>query len=293
MKKILSCTGIFILILGSFFLTNKIANIFKSNNPIIKEILNNSNSYESNVVEAIIKNNTIIPGINGCKINVGLTYDNISKIGTFNESEIVYNIIYPKEILNNNLDKYIISGNKNKRNISLLFKIDKNIKKEKFEELLNTLKNANIEASIFVDGIFLKENYNLIKEINNNNLEILNLGYDEKYEESSITMINVMLSELNYNNPKICLIDDYNQKYIEICKNNNMKSVMPSIVVNKNPLTVVKNTIENGSIIFLKLNDDVLEEFNLITNYIKKKGYKIKKLSTLIDEDNKTCSKYK
>ena len=54
--------------------------------------------------------------------------------------------------------------------------------------------------------------------------------------------------------------------------------------LSKNPYTLTKNNIKNGSIISYEVNDRLIEELPIIINYIKTKGYKIVNLDSLIKE---------
>ena len=61
MKKLL----IIVLLLFSFFYTNKSISIIRNQDPLMKEIIKNKSKFETKSVNAIIKDNTIIPGIKG------------------------------------------------------------------------------------------------------------------------------------------------------------------------------------------------------------------------------------
>ena len=91
---------------------------------MLDEIKTKSINYKIEPKEAIIKDNTIIPGINGKQVDIKKSYEKIREIGYFNDKLLVYKQIQIKNKLKNNQDKYIISGNLKKREVSLIFKIN-------------------------------------------------------------------------------------------------------------------------------------------------------------------------
>ena len=68
MKKILSYIGVVILSLFSFYYTDKAGEIVRKNDPIMKEVMANKDSYSVEAVNAIIDGDYIISGINGKEI---------------------------------------------------------------------------------------------------------------------------------------------------------------------------------------------------------------------------------
>ena len=289
MKNIMSYIGIFLLIFFSFFITEKVTLVIKENDPLMNQINENSDNYKINSEDAIITDNTIVPGINGCEIDINKSYENIKRYGTFSDKMLKYKILYTDKLLKDNYNKYIVSGNEIKNNVSLIFKINNNTSKNNIEKLIELLLNSNVKVSIFVDGEYIENNIEHIKELMNNNIEILNLGYNKKYNKELIPWINSILDQLNYNNPKFCYLENYSINDLTACKNNKMNTIIPNIIVDKNPLVTVKENIKNGSMISLDINDQTLNEINLIINYINNKGYRIVKLSDLLSENNEKC----
>ena len=290
MKNILSYIGIFLLIIFSFIITDKVALVIKESDPLMEEINKNKDSHKIDVEEAIITDNTIVPGINGCEIDVNASYENLKRLGSFNSNMLKYKTIYTKNLLSKNYDKYIVSGNESKNNVSLIFKIYNNTNQNNINKLVNILLDNNVEFTMFVDGMFLEDNIEYVQNLINNNIEILNLGYNKKYDKDLINWNNSMLDQLNYNNPKFCYLESTSINDLTVCKNNKINTVIPNIIVDDKPLTTVKNNIKNGSMISFDIDDNVLNEIKLVINYINNKGYKIVKLSNLLSEDNDKCN---
>ena len=61
--------GIMSLLVFSFYLTDRVTELAINTNPLMQNIKSNMVNYEVKSVDAIIDNNTIIPGIKGKKIN--------------------------------------------------------------------------------------------------------------------------------------------------------------------------------------------------------------------------------
>ena len=59
---------------------------------------------------------------------------------------------------------------------------------------------------------------------------------------------------------------------------------MPNIIVKNNPLITIKQNLVGGSIISLKINDNVINELPLIINYINSKDLNIINIEELLDE---------
>ena len=76
MKKIFQILGLIGLTCFSFFMTEKTATVVSDMDEIMIEIKANYKNYKSNSVDAIIDNNTIIPGIRAKDVNIKKSYKN-------------------------------------------------------------------------------------------------------------------------------------------------------------------------------------------------------------------------
>ena len=119
MKKIIRIFFIITLVCFSFFYTDRVMNYLNSKDPLMIKINNLKEDYEVSPVNAIIDNDTIIPGKKGLEIDVDKSYEEMKLGGIFREESLVYKDILPSKSLSNNKDKYIIKGNK-KNEVSLL-----------------------------------------------------------------------------------------------------------------------------------------------------------------------------
>ena len=93
MKKIIKLTGLIVLIVFSFFYTDKVVEVIRENDNLMLELKKVKDLYKVDAVNATINNNTIIPGLNGRSINVEKSYKRMREIGIFDNSLIEYEII--------------------------------------------------------------------------------------------------------------------------------------------------------------------------------------------------------
>lgn len=271
MKKIIN----YILILGlfclSFIYTEKIANIVKKSDLIMKEIIDNTSNYEIAYVNAEINDNVITPGINGCTVDIDKSYKNMKKINKYNESLLKYKDLIPEITINNIYNKYIEKGNKHKREVSIVINAKSDI-----TDINNIAVTNDTKINIFVDSTLINNNkLNIDKEY----INIYNGGTNNNYDDVNVEWMNDVITD-NYNNPKYCINMEKDDNNLLICNRYKMHTISPKIIVNNN-LFESKKQIENGSIIYFK---DTTNLTNII-NYIKNKGYKIVFLDELLTED--------
>lgn len=248
--------GIMSLLVFSFYLTDFVTELAINSNPLMQSIKNNSKNYYTESANATIENNTIIPGIKGKKVNEMESFLNMKDFGSFNINYLIYDQFKPDISLEDNLDKIIISGNKTKRQISLIIKNN--------EEILNYLKENNLKYSKLIK---INENLDINENINIEN------------EKENFKNLDTLLNKKGINK-KICII---NYSNIEECKKNNYYLVKNNIVLKNDNFIYELNNINLGSIILI---DDKLslENFCLFINKMKNNDIKYVYLSELIKE---------
>ena len=159
MKYIFQIIGILTLLIGSFIYSDKVSLASKNADTLLNEIKSKSINYKVEPSEPIINENTIIPGTNGKEVDINKSYNEMRKIGYFDESLLVYkkiNIEYP---LDKNLDKFIISGNEDKKEVSLLFKVDNY---DEINDIISVLNNKKIKGTFFITSTFLEKHNKLV-----------------------------------------------------------------------------------------------------------------------------------
>ena len=272
MKKLL----IIVLLLFSFFYTNKSISIIRNQDPLMKEIIKNKSKFEIKSVNAIIKDNTIIPGIKGKEVDLEKTYTKMKQYGTYNEALTVFKETKPTISIEDNYDKLITSGNKENKNIALIFKVEKNTNLDK---LLSILNYYNVQTTFFIDGLYI-ENNNL-NNLSNHQIELL--SYNNTIDEVTFSSALSYLSYKTNKTPKYCLED--NNNIIKICKKLNLHTVSPTLIIKKDPYKEIKNNLKNSSIILIPINNYIYNNLSTSILYIKSKGYKFLTLSELLSEN--------
>ncbi len=279
MKSIVKLLGLLVLIGFSFFYTDKVIEVIREEDEVMIKIKEEKDHYFVKPIDAIVSGNTIIPGINGREVDVDGSYKKMKEQGIYNEKLFVFDEIKPKVRLEDNQDKFIISGNKNKKMVSLVFSIDSSRYLEQVDKILN---NKNVIGNFFVDYSYLISNSTVIKDKSHH--EFYSYGSNGIYAPDTILFANNLISRISNNEAIYCFSPDMSKKTLSLCSKNNLYTISPTIVGANTPYKNVKNKLESGSIIFLSLNNEGMTELPLVIDYIEGKGYKIVGLSTLLSE---------
>lgn len=256
MRKIFEFIGGFALIAFSFYFTDRVSLMVASKSELMQEIKSVSATYETSPVDAVIdeKTNSITPGRFGKVVNSQESYLSMHDFGSFNENYLVFDYIEPNTSLTDHKDKFIVSGNPQKRNISLIVSDN--------EEIETYLNEAKINYNILLDKY----------EDTPKNVEIINTSNNK----NDFNSINGKLET----NKKLCLKDKSN---LDLCKKNSYFLINPKIELTNTNLIEVKNNINPGSIILLS-SSVKLENVKLLMNEIDYKDLNIVFISELIDE---------
>lgn len=269
MKRFFEIVGFISLACFSFFYTNKISTIITSKDDILKQIETIKEQSYIKPIDAVIKDNTIIPGVSGREIDIDESYKKMKQLGSFNDNLLVYKKIKPNNSIVDNKDKYIIKGN-NKRMISLVFDVSDDI-----NSVLNILNKKGIKGNFFVNNDWFENNNQIILDLNKQ-------GHIIGSKDTNINNLNWQNSILNKiikQNNTYC----YGKEMLEKCYKLNSYTIEP-IIINNNYLMNVKNNLNNGSIISLKVDNSLLNELETIIDYINHKGYDIVNLDILLNE---------
>ena len=274
MKNTLKLLGFITLFCFSFFYTDKVMSVVSEQDPLKIEINKFADSYKISPNEAIVTDNTIIPGSNGREVNVEKSYKKMRKNNVFNDNLLVYDTLYPKFRISDNLDKYIIKGNINNKRVSILFIINDS---NNLSRIINILDNKMIKGNLFVDYIYLNNNINVIKKYINHNI----YSYQEDYIYDSLIISNNIIERIANNKPLYCLSKEENIKNLNVCSYSNMNTIIPSFF---GSLSNVKANLENGSIILFDTSINTVNELFYIIDFILGKGYSVVGLDELLDE---------
>lgn len=279
-KNTIKLVSLFLLLLLSFIYTDKVFNEARSNDPLMKEVISYKRAHDVKPVEPKIKDDEMILGMSGLIINEEKSYKNMKEDDSFNKQKLVYDKTKPNTSITKTYDYYITNGI-SKNMISIIFKVNNSTN---VSELLSILAKTDVTVNFFIDGSYLEKNVETAFSMVNLNSEIYNLGYDNKYSKSMISVTNNLIESITLKDSLFCLNSAKNDDYKDICSSKKMLSLSPKLV---NPsITDLKKNLSKGVMIVYDLDEFDTSKFNFIINVIESRGYKIKGLSKLINENS-------
>lgn len=281
MKKLFQALGMMSLICLSFIYTEKTVNVVKEVDDIMIEIKRENTKYKQEPVDAVIKDNTITPGLNGKTINENKSYANMKRVGSYNPNLLEYQIILPDASIQGTYDKYVIGGNPKKNIVSLMFIVKSS---DNIDNILSILKNKAVKGNFFIDSNWLEENNNKVNEIIKIGHNVGNLGNNMDYGHSDFVWIDTIIKKVGKQKIGYCYNEKSNEEALKICSMHKNYTIRPSIIIVSYPSIEIKESIKSGSIIALPINGVVEQELSTIINFIQSKGYKIDTLNNLLSE---------
>lgn len=273
MKKITKYIFLFLFLIISFYYIEK--SIINSNDLLIQEINNNLIKYKIEPVNATIKDNTITPGKYGQEVDIKKTYKKMKKYGSYNEGLTKIKKIIPTVSISNNYDKYIKLTNNDNKKVSLIFILNNKIN---INNLINIIDKNNINITLYIEDEFIEDNIDFIKNTTYE-IELLNP------KKHLFTSTKSYLESLISSKLKYCITEEENKELLELCKNNKMHTIIPSLIIKKELYKNIKSNIETSPIILIYPNKYIEKELTTTINYLKKKGYDFLPLKDLLTED--------
>lgn len=279
-KNTIKLFSLFLLLLLSFIYTDKVFNEARGNDPLMKEVISYKKAHDVKPVEPKIKDDEMILGMSGLIINEEKSYKNMKEDDTFSKQKLVYDKKKPNTSITKTYDYYITNGI-SKNIVSIIFKVNNSTN---VSELLSILAKTNVTVNFFIDGSYLEKNVETAFSMVNLNSEIYNLGYDNKYSKSMISVTNNLIESITLKDSLFCLNEVKNDNYKDICASKKMLTLSPKLV---NPsITDLKKNLSKGVMIVYDLDEFDTSKFNFIISVIESRGYKIKGLSKLINENS-------
>lgn len=267
--------------LGSFILTSKVKMASKQTDNLLNEIKSKKDGYKENAIEPFIEDNTIIPGINGKEVDVEKTYEEMSKIGYFDDKLIVYKTLPVENTLDKNKDKYITSLNNSKMNITIIFKLKSN---SDVTEIVKELDKKNIKGTFFINSEYLEKHHNQIIKLVQKGYTIGNLSNNEDYDDSDFIWMKTIITNIGNQKYNYCYVDEPNSKVIKMCKLQDSYTILAKNIIKNNPLLNIKKNLKPGNIITIEVNKQTNVEIEAILNYIESKGFTVKSLEEGLKE---------
>ena len=154
MKKIIEILFACLLVFASFFYTDKAVSMMEDKDLVMIKIKKEKKSLEEESINAKVNGEYLVPGYSGLVVDLDKSFNKMKKYGRYNESLIVFKESTPTISVDEYYDKYIVSGNGFTNYISLVFEITD---KELLPKIKDILKENDVRATFFVDGLLLKE----------------------------------------------------------------------------------------------------------------------------------------
>lgn len=276
MKRIFKIIVIILISVFSFYYTEKIIDLSKRNDPIMKKIINNSSLKEIEPVNGIIEDSSLIVGSSGKKVDRETSYEKMKKVKQYNESLFEYIDIKPNISKKDNLDKVIIGVNSNSKKLAFVFKTDDY---SLIKQIVYILDQNDVKATFFIDGKVIEDNLlDVKKALGKNTLGIY--SYNNIFNSISTKyMKNLLSKSFNYSN--YCLYK--NDKFLNACKYYKINTIKPE-TIQKSPYNYLKNNKKNGLIYEIKVNPNNIKQLNSSLLYLKEKGYSIVTIDELLKE---------
>ena len=279
LKKIFQMIGLISLTCFSFFITEKTARVINNMDEIMTKINENKDEYKMSPIDATIDGDIITPGIRGREVNISKSYKNMKKNGYYSDKLYIYDYIVPNISINDNLDKYIVQGNNEKRMVSLVFLVKSG---DNIDKVLNIIDNYNVKATFFVEFDWFKENNNLVDKMVKSSHTVSPLFDD--YSDPNFEWMDTVLRKVNNQSVNFCYNTNNSSSNLEQCKLKKSFTVKPIKISDNTPLVDIKDKLNSGSILSLSVNSEVKKELSSIIIYIKSKGYNIASLEENILE---------
>ena len=268
MKKVFNAIGIIGLVIISFVYTEKTVMVVREYDEIMIKIKEQNNIP---ALDSKIDKDTIIPGILEKKININESYRKMKQNGIYNEKLLVYEKIDNKGSLKNNYDKYIISGNKTKNMVSLIFVLDGNTD---IEEIKKIIDNNEIKVTFAINNVWLEKNGDLLLSLTQKNHNFI-IRDKNKHLNS---VIKDVLKQKNY-----CFVSDKNKEFLKNCSKEKMNTILVNTIDN-NYLYETKKILDSGSLISYKVSNNLIDNLDIIIKYIKNKGFTITNIVEHLEE---------
>ena len=270
-----------LLVLFSFYYTEKAIVLLESNDPIMKEIKDKGSGKEEEAINAKVEGDYLIPGYNGLVIDLEESFTKMKGYGSYNDALLVFEEVEPTISIDDYYDKYISSGNGISTNIALVFTVDTS---SYTDNLLNILKDMGVVGTFFIDGKFIDNNTSFVTDavVNGNEVEVL--SYDKAYDELLFKASIDKIKTLTSTTPKYCYATYDNEEVLNLCSKLSMHTIIPTLRLDSNIYSSAKGNLRSGSIISVKLTESNVSELKVLINYIKQRGFTLVTLDTLLNE---------
>ncbi|SEQ56795.1 polysaccharide deacetylase family sporulation protein PdaB [Virgibacillus subterraneus] len=275
--------------------------VSKSEESLLQKIRTKSTKYrkppENAIIDKVWKKT---PGLNGIRVDVNKSYEQMKKGGVFDETLLVYEQIPPNITYKELPAAPTYRGHPEKDMVSFLINVSWG--DEYIPSILNVLKKHNVKATFFIEGKWAQENADFVKMIDEQGHVIGNHAYNhpdmsrlsKKQITEQINRTNEILKAITDNKPKWLAppSGSYNDQVVKIAHEMNMETILWSVdtIDWKNPsvsvmMNRVNNNIHPGATVLMHPTSSTAQGLDSLIVNIKEKGYKIGTITSLMNEE--------
>ena len=280
-KKILEAVIACLLVVFSFYYTEKAIHLVEQQDPIMQKIVEEKENLEEDSVDAVLEDNFILPGYNGYVVDVEASFSKMKRYGSYNENLYVFEEVSPTISVEDYYDKYISSGNGFTNTVAFVFPIEEGMS---VQEIKDILERNNVRGTFFVDGVWLEQNKEEVLQLVDDFHEVEILSYDGGYNSLLFEGVLDQLHIITNQKGKYCYAEYDQKEILELCSKEKMHTIIPTIMVDHNFYSTVKGNIKPGYIIEVDYNQENLKELEVVISYLKQRGYQIDTLDNLLNE---------
>ena len=277
--------------------------VVKKHDDLYGEIEKKANLYEKAPQDAKIdKVWKAMPGLNGKKVNLEKSYNNMKKDGHFNEKKLIFDEISPTVHLEDLPASPVYRGHPDKKMVSFIINVAWG--NEYIPDMLETLEKNNVRATFFLEGRWVKENPSIAKMIFDAGHELGNHSYT--HPDMKTLGSNAVRDQLIKTNDVIDATTgvkptwfgppsgSYRQEVVEIAKELNMGTIMwsvdtidwqrpePHVIVNR-----VTEKVHPGALILMHPTEPTAKALETLIISIKEKDLEIDTVSSLLSEERR------
>ena len=253
MKDIIKYISLLILIVFSFYYTDKISTMIIYKSDLMQEIISSKENEEKSYTNAIIDGKYIIPGINGLEVNELDSYYQMKKDLKYSRNKLVFNEVEPEMSIEQNKHLVINRGNQAKKAVAII--LEDNLTIEKYCE----------ENSVKISKIVTYEEFDkesVFEQLNN---------------DDELDRLDLLLDKYKMNT-NICLVNNQNK---EKCEKNKKYLVEATYEVSN--LSIAQIVVNAGDIILID-SKLALSNFKVLLKKVHYRDLDIIFLSELISE---------
>ncbi|WP_353856550.1 polysaccharide deacetylase family protein [Bacillus sp. Bos-x628] len=271
-----------------------------SKDTLYQEIESKSSNYEVKAQNAKIdKVWKKMPGLNGQIVDIESSYEQMRKIGKFDEKRLVFKETKPAIHLHELGAEPIYRGHPDKKMNAFLINVAWG--DEHLINMLDTLRKHQVKATFFLEGKWVKKSTELAKKIVADGHEIGNHSYNHPdmrtlTRERALEQIiktNRQIEESLGIKPKWFAppSGSFKQETIKLAAQEGMETIMWTVDTidwqKPSPEVLQKRVlgkIHNGAMILMHPTDSTSKSLDALITQMKERGYKLGTVSELLSE---------